>query len=110
MNEDFEEVQGYNTYASNLKDVVYMEGDQHLRAMLLFFEMQFGLHDTATAEAQYAWGLVSLKTGNGMAALDAMTDAHRVLSNNLGEFDRKTKEVEDVMQRVEEQIKAQHQE
>ena len=58
----------------NLKDVYYLEGDQHLRSMLMFFEMQFGLHDTATAEAQYAWGLVSLKTGNGMGALDAMSD------------------------------------
>ena len=92
MNEDFEEVQGYNTYASNLKDVVYMEGDQHLRAMLLFFEMQFGLHDTATAEAQYAWGLVSLKTGNGMAALDAMTvltEFYQTTSENSTERQRK---------------------
>ena len=85
-----------------MRDVYYLEGDQHLRAMLMFFEMQFGLHDTATAEAQYAWGLVSLKTGNGMGALDAMKQAHMVLTNNLGEYDRKTKEVEDVMMRVEE--------
>jgi len=76
LNEDFEDVQGYANYSMNLKDIYYMEGEQHLRNMLIFFEMQFGLHDTVTAEAQYAYGLVAYKisaqTGNGLGALEAL--------------------------------------
>jgi len=79
LNEDFEEVQGYNNYSMNLKEIYYLEGEQHLRNMLMFFEMQFGLQDTVTAEAQYAYGLVALKTGNGLGALEAMHQAHRTL-------------------------------
>jgi tetratricopeptide (TPR) repeat protein len=76
LNEDFEDVQGYGNYQMNLPDVIYMEGEQHLRNMLLFFEMQFGVQDTVTAEAQYAYGLVAYKisaqTGNGLGALEAL--------------------------------------
>jgi len=109
LNEDFEDVQGYANYSMNLKDIYYMEGEQHLRNMLIFFEMQFGLHDTVTAEAQYAYGLVAYKisaqTGNGLGALEALQQAHRTLQQNLGEFDRKTKEVEVVIMRIEESMK-----
>lgn len=83
LNEDFEDVQGYTNYNMDLQDVVYMEGEQHLREMLMFFEMQFGVHDTVTAEAQYAFGLIAYKisaiTGNGMQALEALRQAHNTL-------------------------------
>jgi hypothetical protein len=109
LNEDFEDVQGYGNYQMNLPDVIYMEGEQHLRNMLLFFEMQFGVQDTVTAEAQYAYGLVAYKisaqTGNGLGALEALQQAHQTLSQNLGELDRKTKEVEVVIMRIEESLK-----
>jgi hypothetical protein len=86
-----------------------MEGEQHLREMLIFFEMQFGLQDTTTAEAQYAYGLIAYKisavTGNGMGALEALRQAYNTLSNNLGETDRKSKEVEQVIMRIEESLK-----
>lgn len=86
-----------------------MEGEQHVREMLIFFEMQYGDHDTITAEAQYAYGLIAYKisavTGNGMVALEALRQAYNTLSQNLGETDRKSKEVEQVIMRIEESLK-----
>jgi hypothetical protein len=40
-----------------------------------------------------------------MVGLEAMQKAHMIYSNNLGEFDDKTKEVEDVLIKVESRFK-----
>lgn len=63
--------------------------------MLHFFEMEYGPHETVTAECLFAYSLVSLKIGNDMVGLEAMQKAHMIYSNNLGEYDQKTKEVEE---------------
>lgn len=75
--------------------IYYEEADQHLRNMLHFFELEFGAHETVTAECLFAYALVSLKIGNDVNAFDAMRKAHMIFSNNLGEYDQKTKEVEE---------------
>ena len=46
-----------------------------------------------------------LKTGNVMASIEFMQKAHNYFQNNLGEFDRKTKEVEELIRKVENLIK-----
>ena len=40
-----------------------------------------------------------------MVGLEAMQKAHMIYSNNLGEFDEKTKEVEDTLIKVESRFK-----
>ena len=75
--------------------IYYEEADQHLRNMLHFFEMEYGPHDTVTAECLFAYALVSLKIGNDMVGLEAMQKAHLIYSNNLGEYEYKTKEFEE---------------
>ena len=67
--------------------------------------MEFGQHHTSTAECQFTYGLVSLKIGNDMVGLEALQKAHMIYSNNLGEFDEKTKEVEDTLLKVEQRFK-----
>jgi hypothetical protein len=78
--------------------------------MLIFFEMEFGQHHSVTAECQCTYGLVSLKIGNEMQGHEAIKNAHAIYANNLGEFDEKTKGVEDVLFKVDQRFKMQHQE
>ena len=53
-----------------------------------------------TAECQFTFGLVLFKNENKEASIDLMTKAHIIFSNTLGEFDRKTKEVEGVVKKL----------
>jgi hypothetical protein len=62
--------------------------------MLVFFEIEFGPQDVSTAECQFTFSLVMLKTGNVMGCLEYLQKCQANFSNNLGEFDRKTKEVD----------------
>jgi tetratricopeptide (TPR) repeat protein len=78
----------------------YEEAQEHLRVILNFFEIQFGQQDVQTAECQFTFGLVLFKNENREEALDHMEKAHITFSNVLGEFDRKTKEVEAVIKRI----------
>jgi hypothetical protein len=94
---------------SQIEPIYYEEADQHLRQMLAFFETEFGQHHSVTAECQFTYGLVSLKIGNDMQGHESIKTAHHIYANNLGEFDLKTKEVEDVLFKVETRFKL-HQE
>lgn len=80
---------------SQIEPIYYEEAEQHFRSMIHFLESEYGAHETVTAECLFAYALVSLKIGNDVNAFDAMRKAHMVLSNNLGEYDPKTKEVEE---------------
>lgn len=93
------------TFSKFESPILYEEADQHLRNMLIFFEMEFGQHHTSAAECQFTYALVSLKIGNDMVGLEAMQKALMIYSNNLGEFDEKTKEVEDTLIKVESRFK-----
>lgn len=92
---------------SQIDTMMYEEADQHLRNMLIFFEMEFGQHHTVTAECMFAYGLVSLKIGNDMVGHESIQKAHAIYANNLGEFDDKTKEVEETLIKVEQRFKNQ---
>ena len=90
---------------SCIDSIYYEEADQHLRNMLHFFEMEFGPHENVTAECLFAYALVSLKIGNDMGGLEAMQKSHMIFANNLGEYDQKTKEVEEYLIMVENTFK-----
>ena len=76
-----------------------------MKNILVFFEIEFGPQDIMTAECQLTFALVVLKTGNVMPCLEYMQKAQMFFSNNLGEFDRKTKEVDALIRKVENIIK-----
>lgn len=105
LQNDFDPMQEYNY--SCIESIHYEEAEQHLSKMLIFFEMDLGQNHPATAECQFTYGLVSLKTGNLGQAYDAIKTAHEIYANNLGEFDEKTKEVGNILQNLEERLQPQ---
>lgn len=81
----------------------YEEAQEHLRVILGFFEMHMGggaQQDVQTAECQFTFALVLFKNEAREEALDQMDKALVTFANTLGEFDRKTKEVEAVLKRI----------
>ena len=105
---DFDQMHEYNSTC--IEPIYYEEADQHLRQMATFFEIEFGGHNSITAECQFTYGLVCLKIGNEMQGHESIKTAHAIFANNLGEFDEKTKEVEDVLFKVDQRFKMQQQE
>ena len=85
--------------------IYYQEAYQQLRTILIFFEMEFGGHEILTGECMFTYALVTLKTGDFEGALDNMQKSLVIYSNTLGEFDRKTKEVEETHRIVETMFK-----
>ena len=57
---------------SVIDPIYYEEADQHIRNMLHFFEMEFGPHESVTADCLFSYALVSIKIGNDMVGLEAM--------------------------------------
>ena len=88
----------------NVEPLYYDEAEKHLEKILIFFDMEFGPHDTLTAECQFSYALVSLKRGKTNEAMDDMHKTLQIYRENLGEYDRKTKEVELVIQRIQERL------
>ena len=48
LENDFDQMHEYKTTC--IEPIYYEEADQHLRNMLIFFEMEFGQHNSVTAE------------------------------------------------------------
>jgi hypothetical protein len=63
----------------------------------MFFENEFGQDDITTAEVFLAFGLVCLKTGDLNSCVEHIQKTLMVFQNQLGEFDFKTKEVENLL-------------
>lgn len=78
----------------------YEEAQEHLRVILNFFEIEYGKQDVQYAECEFTFALVLFKNENRDEALEHMANAHMTFANALGEFDRKTKEVEAIIKRV----------
>lgn len=76
-----------------------------MRTILIFFEMEFGGHEILTGECMFTYALVALKTGDVEQALDTLQKTLVIYSNTLGEFDRKTKEVEETHRMIESMFK-----
>lgn len=54
-----------------------------------------------TAECNVSFALVMLKTGNYMIALEGLEKAYYTFLSALGEFDPKTKEIGDLIKKIE---------
>jgi len=100
---DFESIFDYRQ--PQREELQYEEAKEYIKQILVFFEIEYSPQDTITAECQFVFGLVMLKTGNVIPALEMMQKAHIIYANNLGEFDEKTKEIEEVVRRVEDNMK-----
>jgi NAD(P)H-dependent FMN reductase len=103
LEKDFNEME--DLQYSSIDEYYYEEANEHLKGILDFFDMECGPNEVPTAECQFTFALVMLKTGNVMSAVEFMQKALQIYQNNLGEFDRKTKEVEDTLRKVEGMIK-----
>ena len=68
-----------------------------------WFREELGGYDNACAECLFTESLVAYKQGKIAEALDGMRTALQDYQNNLGIYDHKTKEVEMVIQQIEEQ-------
>jgi len=99
-------VEDYNY--SSIDHIYYEEAHEHLKNILVTFEIEFGPQDVLTAECQFAFGLVLFKNENKEAAIDLMTKAHIIYCNTLGEFDRKTKEVENIIKQLQQMYGSPH--
>lgn len=98
IEKDLGQIEDYNYSA--IDRIYYEEAHEHLKNILVTFEIEFGPQDVITAECQFAFGLVLFKNENKEASIDMMTKAHITYCNNLGEFDRKTKEVEQIIKKI----------
>ena len=84
------------------EELLYEEAKEHLKSILGFFEFEYGPQHSLTAECDVAFALVMLRTGNDTIAVEFLEKAHYILIQSLGEFDPKTKEVEELAKKVEE--------
>jgi tetratricopeptide (TPR) repeat protein len=83
------------------REIYYEDAKEYLKQILLHFEIEEGPHDSLTAECNVAFALVMLETGNYMVALEGLEKAYCTFMSALGEFDPKTKEISDLIKRIE---------
>ena len=65
--------------------------------ILNWFRAEYGEYDNCSPECLFSHSLIQLKRGNTDAALKGMKDSYVDYRNNLGDYDRKTKQVEGVI-------------
>jgi tetratricopeptide (TPR) repeat protein len=94
---------------SDISLILYEEAEVHLRIIHAWYTQEFGGYDNACAECLFTQSLVAYKRRKIDEALDGMRNALHDYQNNLGIYDRKTMEVERVIQKIEEQQQQQHQ-
>lgn len=66
------------------------------------FENELGSDDISTAEAYMSFGLVCLKTGDLNSCIEHLQKTLMVYQNQLGEFDFKTKELDNLLRSLSE--------
>jgi len=88
--------------------ILYDEAEKHLTIILNWFREEYGGYDNACAECLFTQSLVAYKRGKIAEALDGMRSALQDYQNILGIYDRKTIEVERVIQKIEEQYQHHH--
>jgi tetratricopeptide (TPR) repeat protein len=96
LEKDFHEDLQY----SSIDDIYYEEAKDHLKNMLIFFEVEYGPQHVLTAECELAFALVMLKTGDVMLSLEYLQKAMHIFANTLGEYDEKTQEVDELIKKV----------
>jgi len=86
---------------STIDEYYYHEAIQHLNIIKSFFEQEFGHDHVVTAESYLSFGLVCLKTGDLNSCVEHLQKAKMTFENQQGEFDFKTKEVENLLRELE---------
>ena len=92
----------YGHMDSGIPMILYEEAEKHLAMILNWFCEELGGYDNACAECRFTHSLVCYKRGKVMEALEGMKTALQEYQNNLGIYDRKTVEVDRVIQKIEE--------
>lgn len=82
--------------------ILLEEAKEHLKNILGFFEAEYGPDHPLTAEWDVSFALVMLKTGNTPLSKEFLEKAYFIYMNSLGEYDPKTKQVGEIMKKVEE--------
>jgi len=103
LERDFYSVEDYKYTA--IDELYYDEAREHLKNILVFFEIEYGPQALVTGECQFVFGLVMLKTGNIMPAIEFMQKAHIIYSDQEGYLTERTKEIEEIIKKVEESMK-----
>lgn len=83
----------------------YEEAWKHLNEILSIYEREFGEHDTATADCMFTNALVTYKRNHTHEALDDMQRCLMIYTNTLGEYDNKTREVEETIRSINQYLK-----
>ena len=89
-----------NPMYSSIDEYYYHEAIQHLNNIKSFFEQEFGHDHIATAESYLSFGLVCLKTGDVGSCMEDLQKAKMTFENQQGEFDFKTKEVDNILREL----------
>jgi len=99
-----ENQQALEDEGEDIKVVVsyYDEAKEYFKHILLFFEMELGPQDGLTAECNTSYALIMFRTGNLMVAIEFIDKAYYAFMARLGEFDPKTKEVGELMAKINE--------
>jgi tetratricopeptide (TPR) repeat protein len=79
----------------------YLEAIQQVAVIKNYLENELGHENIATAESSLAYGLISLKIGQIDGCIEGLRMALGIYQNQLGEFDFKTKEVENLLRQFE---------
>jgi tetratricopeptide (TPR) repeat protein len=101
LEQEFTEEEQMREYQIN-EELYFEEAKEHLKNILGFFEVEYGPEHTLTAEWEVAFALVMLRTGNDVIAGEFLEKAYYILTQTLGEFDPKTKEVGELAKKVQE--------
>lgn len=91
---------GQNPAFSNIDEYYYHEAIQHVNVIRNFFDQEFGPENILTAESNFAFGLILLKTGDYNSCYENLQKALMIFQNQLGEFDVKTKEVSNLLNQL----------
>ena len=79
----------------------YQEAFQHLQVIREFFETEFGPDNLLTAETYMAYALVCLKLSQFGQCIEDLNRALMIFQTQLGEFEFKTKEVNQLLRSLE---------
>jgi hypothetical protein len=92
-----------------IDEYYYHEAIQHVSEIKNFFENEFGPDNIITAESYLTFGLICLKTGDFNSCVENLQKSLMVFQNQLGEYDMKTKEVDNLLRNLDQmQNQGQH--
>ena len=89
----------------HIPGIYYDEAQKHLGMILDWFRREYGDYDNCSAECLFSHSLILMKNGRIEEAMQGMQDAYNQYRQNLGDYDNKTVQVKNVIERIEEMYK-----